>query len=232
MFKSLFVLLFVLLFQGMARADQIGFYFGTFDPPHKAHLQLVRDALAQVPLDAVYVLPNYSPEHKPGATEFIHRYQMVALEAEHLPGMRILPIEAFTQAAQRDPNDLTGALINGLREDLGPGHRYYHLTGTDSFNKMVDYGKLPTPAENRTVLVIPRQGYELVRTPEVEAALADGRVKMLAVTLPELSSSEIRTRVHADDPALRELLSPWVYDYILRQRLYGLPALMEPANPS
>lgn len=226
-FRYLLSALLVMLFQGQVLADEIGFYFGTFDPPHKAHLQLVRDALEQVPLDAVYVLPNYSPEHKPGATDFIHRYQMVDLEAQHLPGMRTLPIEVFREAYQTHPEDLTGALIDSLRKRLGPEHHYYHLTGTDSFNKMVAYGKLPAPSENRTVLVIPRQGYALDHTPAVDEALSAGRVRVLDVTLPELSSSQIRAQIQSGDTTLRELLSPWVYDYILRERLYGLPAASE-----
>ena len=48
-------------------ARRIGVFGGAFDPPHNAHVALVRAALSQLALDALFVFPTGQAWHKPRA---------------------------------------------------------------------------------------------------------------------------------------------------------------------
>ena len=50
---------------------KIGILGGTFDPPHKAHLQIAERAIKQFDLDKVLFIPSGNPWQKKYATSFL-----------------------------------------------------------------------------------------------------------------------------------------------------------------
>src|SRR5690606_16659892 len=93
------------------------------------------------------------------------------------------------------PEDYMGALLQHIREQHGPEQHYFQLMGTDSFNKLVAYQKLPLAQENRIVAVFQRPGYVAVQPPEVLEAVRAGRVQWIDATQPELNSSALRKSI-------------------------------------
>jgi len=211
-----------------AAAENIGFYFGTFDPPHNGHLTVINMGLKQLKIDKLYVLPNYDPGHKPDATNFEDRYQMVKLMlAAHPQADKLtsLPIPTYAAAYAQNADDLIGLLIAAIHHENSPQDRYYHLTGTDSLNKMVSYGKLPTPGENRIVAVFPRVGYSVVKTPLLAAAEARGQVMYVQLRIPELSSSAIRhTFASQNHSQIKDVIPEPVWEFIMQNGLYQTSA--------
>ncbi len=57
----------------------IGLLGGSFDPIHNGHLQLARDALKQLPVDEVRLIPAAQPWQKGPMTSAEHRAHMVQL---------------------------------------------------------------------------------------------------------------------------------------------------------
>lgn len=55
---------------------RIGFFGGTFDPPHKGHVDLVRSAIETLRLDVVLVCPNGSPPGKTPILSSEDRYRL------------------------------------------------------------------------------------------------------------------------------------------------------------
>ncbi len=51
------------------RKRRIGIFGGTFDPPHLAHLIIAEQAVHQLKLDKVILVPAYLPPHKKNGTE-------------------------------------------------------------------------------------------------------------------------------------------------------------------
>src|SRR5712691_1440859 len=52
---------------------------GTFDPIHRAHLVVAREAADAFALDQVLLIPAANPPHKEAGTPYEHRLQMVKL---------------------------------------------------------------------------------------------------------------------------------------------------------
>lgn len=216
-----------------ALADNIGIYTGTFDPPHKGHLTVIQAGLDELKLDKLYLLPNYLPEHKPGASDFSDRYWMLMLliqasekgqPPQALQRLQLLPALDFEQTYLQAPDNAVGLLIGLIRRQHGPQHRYFQLMGTDSLNKLVAAGRLPLPDENRTIAVLPRPGHTVVKTTQLTAAEQRGQVVYLKTPSPELSSSSLRKALSTGDRVdLESLLPAPVLDYILLRGLYLQP---------
>jgi len=43
---------------------RIGIFGGTFDPPHRGHIEIAEQAKNQLGLDCVYFIPAFIPPHK------------------------------------------------------------------------------------------------------------------------------------------------------------------------
>ncbi len=64
------------------------YFFGTFDPIHKGHIEISGQVKEKMNFDRVIFVPSYMPPHKLGSgiTPFVHRYNMIknALGAENV----------------------------------------------------------------------------------------------------------------------------------------------------
>ncbi len=70
-------------------AEPIGLLGGSFDPIHVGHLQLARDALANLPIGEIHLIPAAQPWQKEELTEPLHRVNMIELAiAQELPFTR------------------------------------------------------------------------------------------------------------------------------------------------
>jgi len=224
-FRAALLPLIFCLFLGLSRPAQaahIGYYFGTFDPLHKGHLNLAQAAIQTLKLDSLYILPNYSPTHKPGASSFMHRYHLVQMACQRERHFKTLAPEAFSKAYQQDPQDPIRPIIAAIQAQEGAKHTFYHINGTDSFNKMVSYHKLPTLQENRIVAVFQRQGYQAQETPEVKRLKLAGKIQFFDTALEAGSSTQIRKQIQTGNLAQAEASLPdYVLHYLRRNQLYG-----------
>ncbi|MGC9291862.1 MAG: nicotinate (nicotinamide) nucleotide adenylyltransferase [Acidobacteriaceae bacterium] len=120
---------------------RIGFFGGSFDPPHRGHLALALAAADQFHLDRVLLAPvGVQPlkEHQP-ATDFLHRYAMTALAAQTDP--RLQP--SLLDAPQSGRPNYTVETLERLRaslqteramqQDAGAEDALFTLLGADSF---------------------------------------------------------------------------------------------------
>ena len=75
---------------------KIGIFGGTFDPVHRGHLQLARNAQAQFSLEKVIFVPAHQPPHKPELLLLASaedRYEMVRLAIEGEPFLELSDCE-------------------------------------------------------------------------------------------------------------------------------------------
>lgn len=201
---------------------RIGLLGGSFNPPHIGHLVCAQEALLQLELDRVDLVPVHAPPHK-------------ALEAE--PGVEVR-VELCRRAVAGDPRlgvsrvdaDRPGPsyTVDTLRElhERAPEAQLIFIVGGDMAHS------LPTWHDPEGVLALAELGVaerEDVRRADIVSRVSGlrGAERLRFFDMPriDVSSSLIRRRVAAGLP-IRYLVPDGVAQHIERSGLYrvGAPA--------
>ena len=110
--------------------ERIGIYGGTFNPPHIGHLQAVRQALSELKLDRVLLIPDRVAPHKEipsGSPTPQQRMDMLRIAAENCPGLEVSDIEL-----RREGVSYTWETVEQLKTE-NPHAQLVLLMGTDMF---------------------------------------------------------------------------------------------------
>jgi nicotinate-nucleotide adenylyltransferase len=182
---------------------------GSFNPVHIGHLIMAEEARSRLGYDLALLVPSLRPPHKdfvddPGPD---HRLAMLALAVEGDPSFRVDDCElrrgglSYTIDTLRDvivryrPEGKPGLILG---DDLAPG-----------FASWRDPEGILAAAD----IVVARRA-DLAPPAFPYPHLKAGNV------LVQVSSSLVRSRI-ASGQAFRRMLDPRVYDYIVRNSLYG-----------
>jgi nicotinate-nucleotide adenylyltransferase len=195
---------------------RVGILGGTFNPPHIGHLICAQEALVELGLDRVLLIPARIPPHKrveeePGAE---HRLELCRAAAGDDPRFEVSTLEL-----QRPGPSYTVDTLVELKS-AAPDNELFLIVGGD-----IAVG-FPTWREPDRVLSLARLAVAKRRGTtrhSVEAALAtlQGGERLEFFRMPRIgvSSTMIRRRVAQRQP-IRYLVSDAVADYIEAQRLY------------
>jgi nicotinate-nucleotide adenylyltransferase len=199
---------------------RLGLLGGTFNPPHVGHLVCAVQALAQLGLEQVLLVPVHEPPHKgieiePGVE---HRVELCRRAVAGDDRLRVSRIDA----------DVPGPsfTVDTLRRlhDREPGHELTFIVGGDMALSLPTWREPEAVLALATLAVAERAG---VRRDDVRTRLAglagSERVAFFDMPRIDVSSSEIRRRVAARRP-IRHLVPRAVATYIGEQGLYLLPA--------
>lgn len=72
---------------------RVGLFFGSFDPPHIGHVNVVMGAINSNQVDRVLVIPAYQNLWKEDSSKFHYRHAMCDMTFDNLPGVRVSDIE-------------------------------------------------------------------------------------------------------------------------------------------
>jgi len=184
-------------------------YGGSFDPPHRAHVELPRRVRELLDADTVVYVPVGVPPHKSHAISAAgHRLAMLrlALADEHATAIDTFEIDRATNG---EPT-YTVDTLEALRHKL-PGSEMRLLIGAD---QMRDFHTWKNPA--RIVELA-----EPVVMARADIALPDASWRGRVVRTPviDVSATGIRRRVRQGEP-IAGLVHPEVERYIARHGLY------------
>jgi nicotinate-nucleotide adenylyltransferase len=202
----------------------LGILGGTFNPPHLGHLVMGQEALDQLDLDRVVLMPVSEPPHKeteddPGADARVELCRLAVAGDERF--------EVSTLEVDRGGASYT---IDTLRElhASAPEHELTFIVGGD-----MAYS-LPSWREPAAVLQLARLAVaerEELRRHDIAARLASlsppERIRFFDMPRMDLSSSAIRRRAAAGRP-IRYLVPDAVATAIESRSLYR-PAAGRPA---
>ena len=211
----------------------IGLLGGSFDPIHAGHLQLARDALAQLALAEVRFIPAGRPWQKGEITDATHRARMV------LAAIRDEPRFALDmREIERAGPTYTLDTLRELREALGEHVPLVLIMGSDQFERLdtwrdwthlLDHAHLAV-ARRADALLTP--GYALQEyfnahwaRPHAVHEAAHGRIVEIEMTPVDASATEIRALLAQPpspgrDSRLAEIVPAPVLDYIRAHQLY------------
>lgn len=189
-------------------APRIGILGGTFDPPHTGHLILALDAIEQLALDRVLLVPAARQPLKAGTamTDAPHRLAMLRLVADLDPR---LSVDASEVA--RGGLSFTVDTVRALRT-AEPDAEFVLLMGADTA------ATLPQRREPEALARMVRIG--VAGRGEGRHPLPDGfSGERLAARRIDISATEIRRRVR-DGCSIQGFVPPAVASYIAQHRLY------------
>lgn len=185
---------------------KIGILGGTFNPVHRGHIQLAKNALKRFGLDQVVLIPCSRPPHKRPDRLAPSKHRLAMLKA----AVRNEPRFSFSDIEIRRGG--TSYSIDTLQE-LGrkhPGAEFYFIIGGDSVNELRSWRRIDELQKLCTFVATGRPGFRVQRSV---------KVTMFKGALVDVSSSDIRRRV-AEGKSIRRLVPSAVERYIISRRLY------------
>jgi len=186
---------------------RVALFGGSFNPPHVGHQLLALYVLETTGVDELWFVPTFQhPFHK-SLEAFEHRRQMCARAAEALgPRVRVSDVEARLGGAS-----LTLRTVQRLMEDH-PEHTFSLVIGSDLVAETHAWHGVDDLRRLVPFIVVQRGGHP--------SPAPDSPGGAVPVTMPEISSSEIRAALAAGRP-----MTSWVprrvLEYIAERRLYG-----------
>jgi nicotinate-nucleotide adenylyltransferase len=210
----------------------VGIVGGTFNPPHLGHLALARQALEQLDLERVFLMPasrapGKPPEPEPGPE---HRLRMCRLAVAGTAGVSACALEI-----ERGGTSYTVDTLRTIRKDW-PDTELTFIVGADTARTMPSWREPEKVLELARIAIAEREGAGAEDALEVLAALgaATGNDEprkrtttreTLVLEMPriEISSSLVRRRV-AEGERVDDLVGSAVAGYIAELRLYREPA--------
>ena len=191
---------------------RVGLMGGSFNPIHVGHLMAaegVREALA---LERVVFVPARIPPHKPPAqlAPAEDRFRMVALAIADNPALEVSDIEL-----KRAGPSYTVDTVRAFRQQLGPSAFLCFIIGADTIPELPGWRRMDEIAVLCQIVAVSRPDAPLARQPGPAA----GMIQRVEIPLVDVSSTDIRGRLHAGR-SIRYLVGEPVRAYVLEKGLY------------
>ena len=199
--------------------EKIGILGGTFNPVHIGHTGAAKLAAERLGLSRLIFIPNFSPPHKELPEEAASaemRLEMLKIAVADIPKAEVSDIEI-----SRGGVSYTADTVECLKAQY-PNAEFWLLLGNDmlaSFEKWYRYEWL---CKTVSICALSR-----LRDNTEQKAAAQKlhekygvRIEYAENDATEISSSELRKMLK--ERGGRAFLAPSVYDYIVKNRLYGV----------
>lgn len=192
-----------------------GIFGGAFNPVHNGHVNLAKEAIEQLKLRRLLIIPTFESPHK--ATKL--------LSFETRAEMCRLAFEGISDKCEVTVSDIERQMggvsytINTIRElsKRLPGEQLFLLIGGDMLFSFREWYKYESILKESKVCAVARGGDSF--TDMLEFAAEMGRVKVLPTNIVDVSSTEIREKLAAGAD-ISELVPQKVAEYIAENDLY------------
>lgn len=195
----------------------LGILGGTFDPIHIGHLRIAEAVYERIALEQIIFIPAFVPPHKVGQdyAPAEHRYAMTELAVKPYPHFTVSDMEL-----RRSGVSYTIDTLRELRQ-IYPDKELYFIIGADSVAQLHTWNSINEMLQLATFVAAGRPGYEGVMEEVVHhlGAAAAERIMLLHTPEYDISSTEIRTRLH-EGASLAGLVPRAVEQYIVAHNLY------------
>lgn len=192
---------------------KIGIYGGSFNPPHKMHLQMAVKLIENNVLDKVIYVPTGTKYPKSGLASNIDRYEMIKRMIQDYSNLEVSDYELKQELVY------TYQTLTYFKEKY-PDAEIYFLLGSDLLKQITTWRNYTYILENFKILVTPRNGDTKEELSKLELPSKENII-YTNLPLESLSSTKIREAILANDTKfLRKNLNPKVFRYIIERNLY------------
>ena len=196
---------------------RIGILGGTFNPPHLGHLICGQEALIQLELDRIVMIPAGVPPHKeveedPGAHQRLELCRRAVSDDDRF--------EVSALEMERDGPSFTVDTLRSLHQ-LAPDSELYLIVGGDVAAGLASWREPERVLALATLAVAGRRGTSDQAIDDTLARLEGGeRTQFFRMPRIGISSTEIRERVQRHE-SIRYLVPDPVASYISEHQLYA-----------
>lgn len=200
--------------------EKTGILGGAFNPVHNGHVHLAKEAISQLKLRKLLVIPTYESPHKSTKLlPFEQRAEMCRLAFSQIG-------EGYTHGSCKieicDIERRMGGVsytINTIRElnKMYPNERFFLIIGGDMLFSFTEWYKYESILKESTVCAAARGGDNYVDM--LEYANEIGRIKVLPTEVVDVSSTEIREKLKNGE-SVSGLIPESVEKYIAENGLY------------
>jgi nicotinate-nucleotide adenylyltransferase len=199
--------------EATSRERRLGFLGGSFDPPHRAHLEIAKAARVALALERVHLIPavrNPFKETGPQA-DFEKRMRMLKALCADESWLEVNPIEERLGNPSR-----TFRTVTALRSEF-PESRLFWIIGADNLPGLPQWYRLKELVSLVEFIVLERPG-EVFDAPP---ALPGLRIHRVSGPLLPISSTEIRKRLQSGQNP-DNLIPESILEIIRHESLYTL----------
>jgi len=199
---------------GQPTRRRIGVFGGAFDPPHAAHLALVRAAINDLQLDELRIIPTGNAWHKARPLSLAqHRLAMARLAFGDLPGVVVDDRET-----RRDGPSYTVDTLRELKTQC-PDAELFVFLGEDQARALPTWRAWQQVLQLAIIYVAERGDWNRSKPRFVAPKVYESRFRQLQMPAMPVSATDIRARVAAHQ-SLDALVSESVAQYIDHHHLY------------
>jgi nicotinate-nucleotide adenylyltransferase len=183
----------------------VALFGGSFNPPHVAHQMVALYVLETKQVDQLWFVPCYRHPFAKPLAPFENRLRMCEIAAKGVgPRARVTEIERVIGGPSKTINT-----VRRLRK-LHPKNTFSVVIGSDLVAEVPTWHKTEELQKSVEFMVVGRRA-------------APGAADYSAITMPEVSSTEVRRLLRAEK-SVEGLVPRAVLDYIYRHGLYREPA--------
>ena len=198
--------------------ERIGIYGGTFNPPHIGHLEAAKQAVSNLKLDRLLMVPANIAPHKvlpPNSPTAMQRLAMLRIAAADCPQIEISDVELC-----REGVSYTWQTIRALRQQH-PDAELILIMGTDMFLSFRNWKNPEAILEDASLAVFYRGDRDEHTAVEAEKAYWEEKgiqVRLVQNDVINISSTQMRRLLIFRCAA--DFLPQGVLDYIREHYLY------------
>ena len=209
---------------------------GTFNPPHKGHIAPALEAVKEIGVSRLGLMPCKIPPHK-SVTGIDEKHRVSMVEAVCSQSELLYP--ELIELSLPSPS-YTVQTLRELRR-YQPDTAVYFLIGYDSLYNLPSWYEWQRLTDYCHIVVMRRASDDhqlskelaafidarLAREPDILAGSTSGSIYFADTTLHTVSSTQLRKAIagttYENTPALvKEWLEPSVIDYIYKHQLYQI----------
>lgn len=192
-----------------------GIFGGAFNPVHNGHVNLAKEAIEQLKLRKLLIVPTFESPHKDTRLlPFDERAEMCRLAFAGISDK--CEVEISDIERKMGGVSYTINTIRALAKQC-PDAQFFLLIGGDMLFSFQKWYKYESILKESKVVAVARGGDNF--TDMLEFATEMGRVKVLPTAVVDVSSTEIRERL-AGGRDVSELVPRSVAEYIAANDLY------------
>ena len=198
---------------------RLAIYGGSFNPPHRGHVEAAREAVKELRADRLLVVPAARPPHKEmeaGSPAAEERFALAQLAFAGIPEAEVSDIEL-----RRPGRSYTADTLEELRQKY-PNDEFILLMGEDMFLSFETWKDFRRIFKLSALAAFPREEASLPRMRETMARFEreyGARCTLIGYAPVAISSTELREKLK--NRAGNEFLPENVYKEIVRKRYYG-----------